>query len=92
MKKERIVQLHNNFEQLLHKEGDRGIEFWLAQDLQKVLGYDCWENFEKVERGIVPERLPPSEDIKKVERRVESEQKKLPKQIKSLESDDISQE
>jgi DNA-damage-inducible protein D len=29
-------------------------------------------------RGIVPERLPPSEDIKKIERRVESKQKKLP--------------
>jgi DNA-damage-inducible protein D len=48
MKKEIIVQLHANFEQLLHKEEDRGIEFWLARDLQKVLGYDRWENFEKV--------------------------------------------
>ena len=39
-------------------------------------------------RGIVPEQLPPSEDIKKIERRVESEQKKLPKQVKPLESDE----
>jgi DNA-damage-inducible protein D len=38
-------------------------------------------------RGIVPEQLPPSEDIKKLERRVESEQKKLPSQVKPLESD-----
>ncbi len=38
-------------------------------------------------RGIVPEQLPPSEDIKKIERRVESEQKKLPKQVKPLEAD-----
>jgi len=36
-------------------------------------------------RGIVPEQLPPSEDIRKVERRVESEHKKLPKQVKALE-------
>jgi len=36
-------------------------------------------------RGIVPEQLPPSEDVKKIERRVESEQKKLPKQVKPLE-------
>ncbi len=36
-------------------------------------------------RGIVPERLPPSEDIKKIERRVESEHNKLPKQVKALE-------
>jgi DNA-damage-inducible protein D len=37
-----------------------------------------------VDRGIVPERLPPAEDVKKVERRLETEQKKLPKQIKRL--------
>ena len=29
------------------------------------------------ERGIVPEKLPPAEDVKKVERRLASEQKKL---------------
>jgi DNA-damage-inducible protein D len=38
-----------------------------------------------VDRGIVPERLPPAEDVKKVERRLETEQKKLPKQVKRLE-------
>ena len=40
------------------------------------------------ERGIVPESLPPSEDIKKVERRVASEQKKLPKGVKPLDQSD----
>ena len=30
-----------------------------------------------VERGFVPENLPPAEDVKKVERRLQSEQKKL---------------
>ena len=30
-----------------------------------------------VERGIIPENLPPAEDVKKVERRLESEQKKV---------------
>ena len=29
-----------------------------------------------IERGIVPENLPPAEDVKKVERRLESEKKK----------------
>jgi DNA-damage-inducible protein D len=38
-----------------------------------------------VDRGIVPERLPPAEDVKKVERRLETEQKKLPRQVKRLE-------
>ncbi len=32
-----------------------------------------------VNRGIVPERLPAAEDVKKVERRLAAEQKKLPK-------------
>jgi DNA-damage-inducible protein D len=40
------------------------------------------------DRGIVPEALPPAEDVKKVERRLKSEQKKLPKQIQPLESHD----
>ena len=40
-----------------------------------------------VDRGIVPESLPPAEDVKKVERRLKSEQKKLPKQVESLEGD-----
>jgi DNA-damage-inducible protein D len=29
-----------------------------------------------IQRGIVPEDLPPAEDIKKVERRLKSEEKK----------------
>lgn len=40
------------------------------------------------DRGIIPEALPPAEDVKKVERRLKSEQKKLPKQIQPLESPD----
>jgi DNA-damage-inducible protein D len=38
-----------------------------------------------VDRGIVPEALPPAEDVKKVERRLVSEQRKLPKQVERLE-------
>jgi len=34
-----------------------------------------------VDRGIVPEALPPAEDVKKVERRLKTERKKLPKQV-----------
>jgi DNA-damage-inducible protein D len=41
-----------------------------------------------VERGIVPEQLPPGEDIKKVERKMESEKKKLPKHVDSLSKED----
>jgi len=38
-----------------------------------------------VDRGIVPERLPAAEDVKKVQRRLDAEQKKLPQQIPRLE-------
>lgn len=37
-----------------------------------------------LERGIVPEKLPPEEDIKKLERRVNSESKKIEKNPKKL--------
>jgi DNA-damage-inducible protein D len=40
-------------------------------------------------RGIVPEQLPPAEDIRKLERRVESEHKTLLTLVKPLKSDDI---
>jgi DNA-damage-inducible protein D len=46
--------------------------------------YDVRKLLER--RGIVPEQLPPAEDLKKVERRLVSEQKRLPKQIPRLES------
>ena len=39
-----------------------------------------------VDRGIVPEALPPAEDVKKVERRLVSEQKKLSKPADRLEN------
>lgn len=43
------------------------------------------------QRGIKPEELPPSEDIKKLERRVKSQEKKIAKQAGKLpdESDDV---
>src|SRR3989344_528704 len=44
MKKELIQSLVNNFESYAKKTSD-GIEFWLARDLQQLLGYDKWDNF-----------------------------------------------
>jgi DNA-damage-inducible protein D len=37
-----------------------------------------------IERGIKPENLPPEEDIKKLERRLDSEDKKSLQQVKKL--------
>ena len=44
MEKDVIVRLHRNFEDFVHSEN--GIEFWLARELQVLLGYDKWQNFE----------------------------------------------
>lgn len=44
------------------------------------------------DRGIIPELLPPAEDVKKVERRLKSEQKRLPKQVEKLESSKLDPE
>ena len=47
MKKEVIVRLHASFEQLVETDNEGG-EFWLARDLQALLGHAKWENFSKV--------------------------------------------
>ncbi|MBE0534982.1 MAG: DNA damage-inducible protein D [Phycisphaerae bacterium] len=44
-----------------------------------------------VDRGIVPEKLPAAEDVKKVERRLTTEQKKLAEQADRLEGREESQ-
>ncbi len=41
-----IARLHKTFEEFVHHDDD--IEFWYARELQILLGYDRWENFEKV--------------------------------------------
>jgi DNA-damage-inducible protein D len=48
MKKETIIALHAGFEQMIHVEEETGVEFWLARDLQTMLGYGTWRNFEAV--------------------------------------------
>ncbi|MFA6424016.1 MAG: DNA damage-inducible protein D [Candidatus Magasanikbacteria bacterium] len=44
MEKNIITHLHKTFEDCVHIEDD--IEFWLARELQVLLGYERWENFE----------------------------------------------
>ena len=46
--KPQIIQSHiKNFEDYSNKT-ESGIDFWFARDLQKLLGYSKWENFENV--------------------------------------------
>ena len=44
MEKQIIIKLHKNLEDCAHKKD--GVEFWYARELQILLGYDRWENFE----------------------------------------------
>jgi len=46
MEKNTITHLHKTFEDCVHTEGD--VEFWLARELQVLLGYDKWDNFRNV--------------------------------------------
>lgn len=47
MKSELIHCLTGDFESFAHKTPE-GVEFWLARDLQHLLGYAKWENFQNV--------------------------------------------
>lgn len=46
MKSQEIIELFQQFEAVASKI--EGIECWSARELQKLLGYSKWENFEKV--------------------------------------------
>ena len=46
MEKELITRLHKNFEDFVHNED--GVEFWCARDIQPLLAYTQWRNFEQV--------------------------------------------
>ena len=53
MKPNVVHKLLARLEQLVHRETATGTEFWLARDLQNVLGYSRWSNFVRViERAI----------------------------------------
>lgn len=47
MKLETVESLTNSFEDFSHKT-EEDIEFWLARDLQQLLGYSEWRNFYNV--------------------------------------------
>ncbi len=113
MKAEIIQSLNNDFESYA-RQTENGVEFWLARDLQHLLGYTDWRNFlqvlnrakvacevsehrildhfvdanKMVSLGSGSQRdLPPDEDVKKVERNLQSDEKRELKNPKSLDSD-----
>ena len=48
MDKNIFHQLHADFECCVHTVEAADVEFWFARDLQKLLGYTQWRNFEPV--------------------------------------------
>ncbi len=46
MKKELVTRLHKSFEEAVHHQD--GTEYWLARELQDLLGYTTWRSFEQV--------------------------------------------
>ena len=46
MNRDAISRLFQAFEALVHREGE--VEFWLARELQVLLAYTEWRNFEVV--------------------------------------------
>ena len=48
MNKNQITTLTQDFNGLVQKFPDSGVEFWYARDLQLILDYERWENFSKV--------------------------------------------
>ncbi len=44
MEKQLVSKLVKNFDDFAHEK--EGVEFWYARDLQKLLGYDEWRNFQ----------------------------------------------
>ena len=45
MDKNKIAFLKTNFDSISHKT-EEGIEYWLARELQPLLGYKTWEYFD----------------------------------------------
>jgi DNA-damage-inducible protein D len=43
MEKETISKLNKSFEEYAYEQD--GIEYWLARELQQLLGYSEWRNF-----------------------------------------------
>ena len=46
METQLITKLHGDFEDNAHMQD--GVEFWYARELQSLLGYEKWENFDKI--------------------------------------------
>ena len=47
MDKNRVSQIKEQFDLVIHSDEGAHIEFWYARELMPLLGYERWENFDK---------------------------------------------
>lgn len=68
LKRERISVIKQDFDSIVKIE--QGVECWTARELMSRLGYDKWENFEKViERAVescIASKIEPSDHFRRV--------------------------
>ena len=48
MERKRIEAIKERFDLVIQNDSSCNVEFWYARDLMSLLGYERWENFEKV--------------------------------------------
>lgn len=48
MDKKRVGQIKEQFDLVIHSDENANIEFWYARELMSLLGYERWNNFDKV--------------------------------------------
>lgn len=48
MDKKKIGQIRQQYDLVIHNAENADIEFWYARELMPLLGYDRWENFDRV--------------------------------------------
>ena len=53
MDEKMIAKLKRLFDDVIHTSEDGELEFWYARELQPLLGYSRWENFELVIKKAV---------------------------------------
>lgn len=48
MKHDDVILMKSEFDKIKQNIQKTDVEFWLARELQYVLGYERWENFSKI--------------------------------------------
>lgn len=74
MNNDRVLELTQSFNEIGQHFPDSKIEFWYARELQKILGYDRWENFinviEKAKSSCISTKVEVSDHFRDVRKMV----------------------